>query len=160
MPESIFGAKSAKPLLSKCIVGEPGMAKKAKKIRLTRRERARMGVRKKLRGSTAKPRLCVFRSSKHIYVQAISDDTGQTLASASTRDVEVQKIVADVDTKDLTSSARSTKSMAAAKAAGLVAAERIKAKGIESVVFDRNGFRYHGRVRALAEGMRAGGLAF
>ena len=100
-------------------------------------------VRKKVRGTAERPRLAVFRSTKHIYVQVIDDLNGVTLASAST--------VADKQTGA---------KKVASEAVGKLIAERAKAAGIESVVFDRGGFRYHGRVAAIAEAARAAGLKF
>ena len=100
-------------------------------------------VRAKISGTAERPRLNVFRSSKHIYAQIIDDVTGTTLASASTMD------------KDFTSSGGNIE---AAKAVGNAVAKAALAKGITTVVFDRGGYIYHGRVKALAEGAREGGL--
>jgi large subunit ribosomal protein L18 len=101
-------------------------------------------VRKKVRGTAARPRLAVFRSNKHIYVQAIDDDTSRTIASASTMEAQLRGgATANVD---------------AAKEVGKLVGERIKAAGIDTVVFDRGGFKYHGRVAAVAEGAREAGL--
>ncbi|MEM1353646.1 MAG: 50S ribosomal protein L18 [Planctomycetota bacterium] len=108
------------------------------------RGRRKTGIRKRVFGSTEKPRLSVFRSSKHIYAQVIDDYTGKTLASAST----VQEKVARGGNVE------------AAKTVGTKIAEKAKAAGIETVAFDRNGFRYHGRVKALATAAREGGLKF
>jgi large subunit ribosomal protein L18 len=121
--------------------------------------------------------LSVFRSGKHIYAQIISDVTGVTLASASSLDKEVMGTVAAVAASFIAASekknaedpdagainvnsARSSKSMAAALAVGKVVAERAIKNQIKQVVFDRNGFVYHGRIRAVAEGARMGGLDF
>lgn len=112
------------------------------------RLRRQVRVRKKIQGTSSRPRLNVFRSLEHIYAQVIDDEAGTTLASASTVDKELRSRVA------------SMKKSEQAKEIGKVVAERAKAKGIESVVFDRGGFPYHGRVKALAEGSREGGLAF
>lgn len=101
-------------------------------------------IRKRVEGTAARPRLAVFRSLKHIHAQLIDDTTGTTLAAASS--VE----------KGLSAKGNAE----GAKAVGQALAERAKAKGITSVVFDRGGFRYHGRVAALAEGARDGGLEF
>jgi large subunit ribosomal protein L18 len=101
-------------------------------------------VRKKVMGTAQRPRLTVFRSNKHIYVQAIDDIAGHTVASASTMEA------------DLRSSATATTD--AATQVGRLIGERIKAAGIETVVFDRGGFKYHGRVAAIADGARAAGL--
>ena len=101
-------------------------------------------VRKRVNGSTERPRLAVFRSNRHIYAQVIDDTTGRTLASASTAEA------------DLRSGATAT--VDAAKAVGQLVGERAKAAGITRVVFDRGGFRYHGRVAALCDGARAAGL--
>jgi large subunit ribosomal protein L18 len=108
------------------------------------RGRRHRRVRKKVSGTAARPRLAVFRSSKHIYAQAIDDLTGRTLVSASTMEA------------DLRSGATST--VEAAKTVGTLLGERAKAAGITTVVFDRGGFKYHGRVAAVADGARAAGL--
>lgn len=102
-------------------------------------------VRKNISGTAERPRLNVFRSSKHIYAQVIDDVKGVTLASASTMDKDFEGYGGNVD---------------AAKAVGLKIAEKAKAAGISAVVFDRGGYIYHGRVAALAEGAREGGLEF
>ncbi len=114
------------------------------------RERARIHVRirRKLSGSETRPRLCVFRSLAHIYAQVVEDLSGKTLVSASTLEKAVQ-----VDRKK-------AGNIAAAKAVGKAIAQRAKAKGIDSVVFDRGGYLYHGRVKALAEAARESGLKF
>lgn len=110
-----------------------------------RAERVRFRIRSQAGG---RPRLSVHRSSRHIYGQIIDDRAGRTLAAASTLD------------KELRSALRTGADREAAKRVGLLLAERAKAAGIETVVFDRGGYRYHGRVRALAEGAREGGLVF
>ena len=111
--------------------------------RLKRRHRR---VRKKIMGTAERPRLAVFRSSKHVYVQAIDDIAGRTLAAASTVEAEQRKgATANVD---------------AARGVGRLIAQRVKEAGIETVVFDRGGFSYHGRVAAVADGAREGGLVF
>lgn len=107
-----------------------------------------MHVRKRLFGTAARPRMAVFRSSKHIYVQIVNDDTGRTLASASTLDKELRASIAYGGNK------------AAAEAVGKAVAERAKAAGVEKIQFDRRGYRYHGRIAALADAARAGGLVF
>jgi large subunit ribosomal protein L18 len=109
------------------------------------RERRHVRVRLKISGTEERPRLAVFRSLNNIYAQIIDDSKGSTLASASTLDTEAK------DKKNKTESAT---------AAGLLLAERAKGKGISQVTFDRGGFRYHGRVKALAEAARKGGLKF
>ena len=113
-----------------------------KEIRKTIHER----IRRKLRGSAARPRLAVFRSVAHIYAQVIDDAEGKTLVSASSVD----------------KGGKTTKggNVAAAKAIGKLVAERAKEKGITKVVFDRGGYQYHGRVKALADAARAAGLEF
>lgn len=112
------------------------------------RERRKRRVRKKIRGTAARPRLSVFRSARHIYVQAVDDDSGMTLASASTLSPELKDKVKGLNKRD------------ASKLVGEQIGSRIKEKGIEQVVFDRNGFLYHGRVQALSEGARETGLKF
>jgi large subunit ribosomal protein L18 len=120
------------------------MALERSEKRATRRAR----VRRKVRGSDERPRLSVYRSLHHIYVQVISDQSGQTLVAASTVAPELRE------------AAKSKQSVAAAKAVGKAIAERCHEKGISQVVFDRNGFLYHGRVKALADAAREAGLKF
>ena len=121
------------------------------KTKEDRRDRIKFRIRKKVTGHAQKPRLSVFRSVTHIYVQVIDDMTGQTIASASTVDAKVKgqmaKGVAGGNIKG-------------AELIGTTIAERLKEKGITKVVFDRNGFLYHGRVRAVAEAARSAGLEF
>jgi len=116
--------------------------------RSQKRDLRRGRVRRKVRGTDERPRLSVFRSLQHLYVQVISDETGATLVSASST------------AKGLRDGLTSKRNLAAAKAIGTAIAERCREKGIEQVVFDRNGFLYHGRVRALAEAAREAGLKF
>jgi large subunit ribosomal protein L18 len=103
-------------------------------------------VRRKLRGDAQRPRLCVFRSEKHIYVQVIADDTGRTLLAASTLAADVRGQV------------KKPGSVEAAKRIGEIVGKRCVERGITAAVFDRNGFLYHGRVRAVADGAREAGL--
>jgi large subunit ribosomal protein L18 len=117
--------------------------------KLNQRERRHRRVRAKVSGTPARPRLNVFRSSAHIYVQVIDDIAGHTLLAASDLDADVQQIAGEGAAKT-----------AKAKAVGQVIAERAKAAGVTSVVFDRGGFLYHGRVKAVAEGAREAGLEF
>ena len=112
------------------------------------RTRIHSRIRKKLAGTPARPRLAVFRSQSHIYAQIIDDDQGRTLAAASSLD------------KDLKAQHKRGANTAAAKAVGNLIASRAKEKGIEAVVFDRGGFQYHGRIKALADAAREGGLKF
>lgn len=105
-------------------------------------------IRKKIHGTSDRPRLAIFRSKGHIYAQLIDDESGRTIASASTIDRVLRNDIQDKDKKEQ------------AKAIGMAIAERAKAQGIESAVFDRGGFPYHGRVKSLAEGSREGGLKF
>ena len=112
------------------------------------RTRIRARIRRKLAGTPERPRLAVFRSQAHIYAQVIDDDAGKTLCSASTLD------------KDLKEKAGKGANVAAAKAVGALIANRAKEKGIEAVVFDRGGFQYHGRIKALADAAREAGLKF
>ena len=103
-------------------------------------------VRKKVLGTAERPRLAVFRSNKHIYVQAIDDFAGRTLASASTMEADLR--------------GGPTATVDAAKRVGKLVGERAKAAGISTVVFDRGGFKYHGRIAAIADGAREAGLEF
>ncbi len=105
-------------------------------------------IRKNLNGSSARPRLAVFRSNKHIYAQIIDDSKGTTVIAASSLETDAKK--------DL----KSGGNVAAAKAVGKLVAERAKAKGIDAVLFDRGGYIYHGRVKALADAAREAGLKF
>ena len=121
------------------------------KTKEDRRDRIKYRIRKKMTGTTQKPRLSVFRSVSHIYVQVIDDMSGNTIAAASTVDPNVKgkmpKGVAGGNIKG-------------AELIGTTIAERLKEKGITKVVFDRNGFLYHGRVKAVAEAARTAGLEF
>lgn len=116
-----------------------------------RRQRIRLRLRKRLTGSTARPRLAVFRSEAHIYAQVIDDATGATVVSASTTEPAVKATLAE--------GARGS-NVKGAQAIGQIVAERLKDKGITAVVFDRGGFLYHGRVKAVADAARAAGLEF
>ena len=135
------------------------MATQSKKVASTSRERRKLRIRKKLSGTVERPRLSIFRSSKHTYAQVIADDSRATIASASTLDKEVQAEVAKLS-KEAKDSKASTKSVLAARAVGIVLAGRSKEKKVSKVVFDRNGFLYTGRIKALADGARDGGLEF
>jgi large subunit ribosomal protein L18 len=112
------------------------------------RQRLHDRIRKKLRGTPERPRLAVFRSGGHIYAQLIDDDAGRTLCAASSLD------------KDLRGKLKGGGNLAAAKEVGGLIASRAKEKGVAAVVFDRGGFQYHGRIKALADAARAGGLQF
>jgi large subunit ribosomal protein L18 len=110
------------------------------------RLRRQIRVRKKISGTAERPRLVVTRSSKHISAQVVDDLVGKTLASASTMETDVRGLEGDKSAK--------------ARKVGELVAERAKAAGVETAVFDRAGNKYHGRIAALAEGAREGGLAF
>lgn len=112
------------------------------------RQRRHVRVRKKVLGTTQRPRLAVYRSEHHIYAQVIDDSAGRTLAAASTLD------------KGLKGELAYGGNVAAAKRVGQLLGERAKEAGIQQVVFDRGGFKYHGRVAALADGAREAGLEF
>ena len=116
--------------------------------RLKGREITHRRIRKKISGTNTRPRLAVFRSARHIYVQAIDDNSGSTLAASST--VAIQKSLKKIYTGN----------KEAAKAVGTDVANKLLEKSISSVVFDRGGFIFHGRVQALAEGAREAGLKF
>ncbi|HRA48291.1 MAG TPA: 50S ribosomal protein L18 [Thermomicrobiales bacterium] len=116
---------------------------------LSPRKRRHVRVRAKVSGTAQRPRLNVFRSNAHMYVQVIDDTAGHTLVAASDADADVAKVVGESATKS-----------ERANAVGKVIAERAKAAGIEAVVFDRGGFLYHGRIKAVADGAREGGLDF
>jgi large subunit ribosomal protein L18 len=120
--------------------------------KVTPRLRSKLRVRRKISGSNDYPRLSVFRSGRHIYAQAISDVTGQTLCSASTLDKEVLSEIAKRETKT------STKSVQAAVLVGKILAQRAKNLDIEKVRFDRNGFKFCGRIKAVADGVTQAGV--
>jgi large subunit ribosomal protein L18 len=115
------------------------------KVARQRRERRHQRVRRRIQGTASRPRLNVFRSSANIYVQIIDDERGHTLASASSLEVESGEAGSKTDQ---------------ARVVGQLAATRAKELGIARVVFDRGGYLYHGRVKAVAEGARTGGLEF
>ena len=121
------------------------------KTKEDRRDRIKFRIRKRMTGSAQKPRLSVFRSVSHIYVQVIDDMTGQTIASASTVDPQVKGKMA---------TGAGGGNIKGAEWICATIAERLKEKGITKVLFDRNGFLYHGRVRAVAEAARTAGLEF
>ena len=113
-----------------------------------RRARRQRRVRAKVKGTAGRPRLNVFRSMRHIFAQIIDDAKGHTLVAASTLD------------KDVRAQAAALKKVDESKAVGKLLAQRALAKGLKQVVFDRGGYQYHGRVKALADGAREGGLEF
>lgn len=116
------------------------------KTKTARRLRIKKGIRKSITGTTERPRLSVFRSNTAIYAQIVDDVQGKTLASCSSR-------IKEVTSQPATKTEQSHQ-------VGKLLAEKAKAAGIEHVVFDRNGYKYHGRIKALAEGAREGGLIF
>lgn len=118
-------------------------------LKKIRRERRKLRIRKKIFGTALVPRLSVYRSLNHIYAQIIDDEKGHTLVACSTLDPDVCSLKRKKTTK--TDQARLV---------GKILAQKAISKGIEKVAFDRNGFLYHGRVKALAEGAREGGLKF
>jgi large subunit ribosomal protein L18 len=113
------------------------------RVNRTRRERIKKGIRKNLEGTSARPRLSVFRSNKAIYAQIIDDSKGHTIAAASSAEIE-----------------KATLNKETSKTVGKKVAEKALASGISEIVFDRNGYLYHGNVKALADGAREGGLKF
>ncbi len=118
------------------------------KTKEDKRIRRKHSIRKKVNGTAERPRLSVFRSARHIYAQVIDDHAQKTLLTVSTLDEAVLKEIGGLKKADK------------AKKVGAVVAERLKAKGIDKVVFDRNGYIYHGRVQALANAAREAGLKF
>jgi large subunit ribosomal protein L18 len=117
-------------------------------MQIVGRERRRLRIRQKISGTPERPRLSVFRSSRHIYAQVVDDLAGTTVAHASTLSRDVRREVDEASKLD------------AAKRVGATIAKLLLAKGIDKVVFDRNGYLYHGRVRALADAAREAGLKF
>lgn len=120
----------------------------AKSDRLKKRFRRKQSIRKRLVGSTERPRLSIFRSTSHMYAQIVDDTTGNTIVSASTL------------SKELKGKIKSTGNIDAAKKVGELLSKVAKKNNISTVAFDRNGFLYHGRVKALADAAREGGLEF
>jgi len=116
--------------------------------KLTGRERRKLRIRRRITGTTERPRLSVYRSGRHIYAQVVLDSEGRTLAAASTLSRDLKGTLEEDDKSD------------AARKVGALIAKMCLAKNIEKVVFDRNGYLFHGRVKALAEAARAAGLSF
>ena len=121
------------------------------KTREDRRDRIKYRIRKRVRGTQERPRLTVFRSVAHMYVQVVDDMTGRTIAAASTTDPKLKGTLKKEERGG---------NIAGAKAVGKTIAERLLEKGVKRVVFDRNGFLYHGRVKAVADAAREAGLEF
>ncbi len=119
--------------------------KRNSKSKSALRSRRQLRIRKRISGTEARPRLVVNRSSRHVFVQVVDDTRGVTVASASTMEADLRALDGDKTAK--------------AKRVGELVAERSKAAGVEAVVFDRGGNRYHGRIAAVADGAREGGLA-
>jgi large subunit ribosomal protein L18 len=117
-------------------------------MQIVGRERRKLRIRRKISGSAERPRLTVFRSSKHIYAQVVDDVAGATVAHASTLSADVRGAAEEATKSD------------AAKKVGAAIAKLLLSKGIDKVVFDRNGYLYHGRIRALADAAREAGLKF
>jgi large subunit ribosomal protein L18 len=127
------------------MAGTKGLFRKGTSKRASSRKRRHLRVRKKVVGTAARPRLVVTRSTKHVFVQVVDDTVGKTVASASTMEAALRAAEGDKTAKS--------------REVGKLVAERAKAAGIEAVVFDRAGNKYHGRVAAVADGAREGGLA-
>ena len=117
-------------------------------MQIVGRERRKLRIRRKISGTAERPRLTVFRTAKHIYAQVIDDVVGGTIAHVSTLSRDVREGLSEGD------------KTAAAKKVGTAIAAALKAKGVDKVVFDRNGYLYHGRIAALAEAAREAGLSF
>lgn len=121
---------------------------RASRIKIKRRLRRKRGIRQRVYGTSHRPRLTVFRSLKHIYAQIVDDERGMMLCEASTRSVGLRDRI------------KNGGNVTAAKIVGEVLAQRAKAKEIETVCFDRNGYRFHGRVKGLADAAKEGGINF
>ncbi len=117
-------------------------------VKVEKRQIRHLRVRQRVRGTAARPRLSVFRSLKHIYAQLVDDETGRTLVAVGSRSPEFRAKLPNGG------------NVAAAKLVGELVAQKAKVQGIERVVFDRGGYQFHGRVKALADAARAGGLIF
>ncbi len=116
--------------------------------KIEKRQRRHTRVRKKVFGTSERPRLCVFKSNRYIYAQIIDDEVGRTLCAASSIEKELREKLSSTKDKD------------AAREVGKLIAERAREKGIDKVVFDRGGYKYHGRVKELADAAREAGLEF
>ncbi|MEO3787051.1 50S ribosomal protein L18 [Actinocorallia sp. B10E7] len=127
------------------MAGTKGLFRKGTSKRASSRKRRHLRVRKKVVGTATRPRLIVTRSTKHVFVQVVDDTVGKTVASASTMEAALRAAEGDKTAKS--------------REVGKLVAERAKAAGVEAVVFDRAGNKYHGRVAAVADGAREGGLA-
>ena len=140
------------------------MAIGSKKVKRTARDRRKFRIKKALVGRTQRLRLSVFRSNKFTYAQIICDAESKTLLTVSSRDAEViseaKNVAAELSKESEAKKTASTKSVAAAFALGKILAKKAAEKQLSEVVFDRNGFLYHGRVKAVADGAREGGLKF
>ncbi|KRE84085.1 MULTISPECIES: 50S ribosomal protein L18 [unclassified Arthrobacter] len=119
--------------------------KRTNKSKAAARSRRQLRIRKRISGTAVRPRLVVNRSARHVFVQVVDDSIGQTVASASTLEADLRAFDGDKTAK--------------AKRVGELVAERAKAAGVEAVVFDRGGNKYHGRIAAVADGAREGGLS-
>ena len=117
-------------------------------MQIVGRERRKLRIRRKIQGTAERPRLTVFRSAKHIYAQVVDDVAGKTLVHSSTLAKAVKSAIGEDNKSD------------AAKKVGAAVAKALIAKGVDKIVFDRNGYLYHGRVKALADGAREAGLKF
>ena len=117
-------------------------------MQIVGRERRKLRIRRKISGTAERPRLSVFRSAKHIYAQCVDDVNGKTLAHISTLSKDVKPVAEDSD------------KTGASKLVGTAIAKALLAQGIDKIVFDRNGYLYHGRIQALAEAAREAGLKF
>lgn len=124
-------------------------------LKLEGRDRRKRRIRKKVNGTAARPRLCVFRSNKHMYAQAVDDEAHRVLAGASSLSPEVAKAIAEKK-----AAGETPKKAEVAALVGKLVAERCKAKSIAAVVFDRSGYMYTGRVKTLADAAREAGLEF
>ncbi|RME62218.1 MAG: 50S ribosomal protein L18 [Candidatus Dadabacteria bacterium] len=130
---------------------------------MDRRKRSKYRIRKKISGTPDRPRVSVYKSCRYTYAQVIDDVGGKVLLGRSTKEEEVRKVMEEVISGKESEEAggfksASTKSRAAAKALGILIGRKCKEKGIEKVVFDRNGYIYHGRVKEVAEGLREAGV--
>ncbi len=132
------------------------MSKENVSFKKLKKDIRHLKIRAKVKGTALAPRMAVFRSNAHIYVQLIDDESGKTLLSASDKDIKTVR----VKTSDKDGNNENGRRIAVAREVGLLAAEKAKKAKIEKVVFDRGGFKYHGRVKSIAEGAREGGLKF
>lgn len=134
------------------------MAIKSKRVKVLPRQRTKYRIRARVQGTEERPRISVFRSGLYTYAQAVCDDTGKTVGTASSREEAVMELAKTLPADGLPNESTAPRGVRAALAVGHTLGKRLQEKNIKNAVFDRNGYRYHGRVRAVADGARKEGI--